>query len=67
VNNQKIIPATPDCLHVATAIAAQEIMKIQIPLWTFDCKDKSSKNELALIALSGKIAGKYDLEITRPK
>lgn len=54
---------TPDAIHLATAIY-WECEKF----FTFDEKDKpgGSRPKRALIPLNGVVAGKYQLEITKP-
>ncbi|HRF47550.1 MAG TPA: PIN domain-containing protein [Anaerolineales bacterium] len=51
---------TPDAIHVATAIVSHCDV-----LFTFDGSDKPGKQR-ALLPLSPKIAGRYDLKIERP-
>jgi predicted nucleic acid-binding protein len=65
-SNEKFWPTTPDALHVASAIAAQTSIGIPIRLLTLDSDDKSKDSEKGLTKLNGKIAGAYDLLITRP-
>lgn len=57
---------TPDAIHVASAIAVQASVKRPVKLLTFDCKDKPSRNEMALDSLDGMVANKYHLRIGRP-
>jgi len=63
--NPNRVPSTPDCIHVASAIAASAISEQSIPLWTFDTNPKT--RECAMTALSGMVCGKYMQEITTPK
>jgi hypothetical protein len=58
------LPGSPDCIHIASAIAAQEISGQKVNLVTLDSDSKSG--EVGLTKLSGVIAGKYQLEICRP-
>ena len=65
-SGKNIYPSTPDCIHVASAIAAEKIAAQKIKLWTTDEKNKPQTGEAGLIQMSGKVANKYDLRIVRP-
>lgn len=58
------LPSSPDCIHIASVIAAQTISGQKIKLLTLDSDDKG--NEIGLTKLSGVIANKYHVEIGRP-
>lgn len=58
--------ATPDAIHIASAIALNQRVAQAVNLLTFDYNDKPKTKELGLIGLSGLIANQYPLEILRP-
>lgn len=66
VNGVSLYPSTPDALHVASAIAGQEMLQKPIQLITLDSGNKAKSNELGLTNLSGKVADKYPCVICRP-
>lgn len=65
-NGIELYPSLPDAIHIASAIAAQAVTGRNIPLITFDSKNKPQKKELGLTGLSGMVANKYKLTICRP-
>lgn len=65
LNHSGLNVSTPDAIHVASVIAAQSTLGKDIMLLTFDSEDK--KKDMALTKLNGVVAGKYKVEITRPK
>lgn len=58
--------ATPDAIHIASAITLNQRAAQQVKFLTFDCSDKPKTKELGLTGLSGLIANRYPLEIIRP-
>ncbi len=58
--------ATPDAIHIASAITLNQRAAQTVRLLTFDCNDKPKTKELGLTGLSGLIANQYPLEIVRP-
>lgn len=65
-SGKELYPSAPDSIHVASAIAAQRMLKKEIKLITFDSENKPKNNDLGLTKLSGLVAGKHQLTICRP-
>ncbi len=65
-DGRDLYPSAPDAIHIASAIAAQSMLKRGIKLITFDSENKPKNNDLGLTKLSGLVAGKHQLTICRP-
>lgn len=59
--------ATPDAIHVASAIVAGEAALQPVNLLTFDSEHNPSRKSMAMTSMTGLVAGKYRLEIERPR